>query len=154
MPCHHLGSLAQSAARLSWDRWFITGPSRRTRSPSDCRLDAPKGPKPIRAAIPSAACFTRKRTVAFSWRTVALVAISDDEMAKLSQIHQLQPLVLPQPSQTWQEPAGRILVPQVMHRGESTAEPVICSSSSADVWAVAGAGLAVSAWTLAADSAT
>ncbi len=44
---------------------------------------------------------------------------------------QLQPLVLPQPSQTWQDPAGRILVPQVMHSGESTAEPVMASNSSA-----------------------
>src|SRR5664279_444678 len=56
-------------------------------------------------------------------------------------LDQLQPLVLPQPSQTWQEPAGRILVPQVMQSGESTAEPVMASRSSALVWAVAGAGL-------------
>ena len=49
--------------------------------------------------------------------------------------------MLPQPSQTWQEPAGRILVPQVMQSGESTAEPVRVSRSSALVWAVAGAGL-------------
>src|SRR5690606_16512902 len=60
----------------------------------------------------------------------------------LTTLDQLQPLVLPQPSQTKQDPAGRIFVPQVKHSGESTAVPVICSSSSAEVWASAGAGLA------------
>src|SRR5690348_13379875 len=58
--------------------------------------------------------------------------------------YQLQPLVLPQPSQTWQEPAGRILVPQFMQSGESTAEPVMTSRSSAEVCASAGASLATS----------
>lgn len=60
---------------------------------------------------------------------------------------QLQPLVLPHPSHTWQEPAGRILVPQVMHSGESTAEPVMTSRSSALVWACVGAGFeAAASW--------
>jgi hypothetical protein len=60
---------------------------------------------------------------------------------------QLQPLVLPQPSQTKQLPAGRILVPQVRHSGASTDEPVITSSSSADECPSAGAGLAVASTT-------
>src|SRR5680860_502018 len=53
---------------------------------------------------------------------------------------QLQPLVLPHPSHTKQLPAGLILVPQVKQSGESTAVPVIASSSSADVCACFGAG--------------
>jgi hypothetical protein len=56
--------------------------------------------------------------------------------------HQLQPLVLPQPSQTKQDPAGRIFVPQVKHSGLSTAVPVIASISSAEVCAPLGAGFA------------
>src|SRR5690625_1834471 len=45
---------------------------------------------------------------------------------------QLQPLVEPQPSQTWHEPAGRILVPQVMQIGASDSRPWICSINSVD----------------------
>src|SRR6187551_3229571 len=60
----------------------------------------------------------------------------------LRTIGQLQPLVLPQPSQTKQLPAGRIFVPQVMQSGESTAVPVIFSKSSAEVWASPTPGLA------------
>src|SRR3546814_19291938 len=49
--------------------------------------------------------------------------------------HQLQPEVLPQPSHTWHEPAGRILVPQVKQSGLSIAVPLIFSRSSAVVCA-------------------
>ena len=64
---------------------------------------------------------------------------------------QLQPEVVPQPSQTKQLPAGRILVPQVMQSGESTAVPVIFSKSSAEVWAsptpaLAGTSRASAPW--------
>ncbi len=55
---------------------------------------------------------------------------------------QLQPEVEPHPSHTKHDPAGRIFVPHVKHSGESTAEPVISSSSSAVVCAVTGAGFA------------
>ena len=50
--------------------------------------------------------------------------------------------MLPHPSQTKHEPAGRILVPQVKQSGLSTAVPVMTSRSSALVCAVFGAGLA------------
>ena len=60
-------------------------------------------------------------------------------------IRQLQPLVLPQPSQTWQEPAGRIFVPQVKHIGASDSRPCKVSISSADEWTSTGAGVAVAA---------
>lgn len=46
---------------------------------------------------------------------------------------QLQPEVLPQPSHTWHDPAGRILVPQVKQSGLSIADPLSCSSNSAVV---------------------
>src|SRR5690625_7871652 len=52
---------------------------------------------------------------------------------------QLQPLVEPQPSQTWHEPAGRILVPQVMQIGASGSRPWICSINSVDECTSAGA---------------
>ncbi len=55
---------------------------------------------------------------------------------------QLQPLVLPQPSQTKQLPAGRILVPQLMHSGESADEPSNVSNSSVELCTDAGAGSA------------
>ena len=47
--------------------------------------------------------------------------------------YQLQPLVLPQPSQTKQLPAGRIFVPQFMHSGASAELPVSDSSSSVEL---------------------
>src|SRR5262245_11181791 len=61
-----------------------------------------------------------------------------------SHLAQLQPLVLPQPSQTKHDPAGRILVPQVKHSGASTEAPIV-SISSADVCAESGAGFATAA---------
>src|SRR5919204_6770195 len=65
---------------------------------------------------------------------------------------QLQPLVLPQPSQTKQLPAGRILVPQFMHSGASADEPVIDSSSSVELCTCGGASCAVSATTGSAEA--
>ena len=50
----------------------------------------------------------------------------------VTRLDQLQPEVLPQPSQMWQEPAGRILIPQVMHSGASAALPNFASISSAE----------------------
>src|SRR5690349_7314716 len=58
---------------------------------------------------------------------------------------QLQPEVLPQPSQTKQDPAGRILVPQVKHIGASAVRPCRASNSSAEECTLAGAALAVAA---------
>ena len=50
-------------------------------------------------------------------------------------LHQLQPLVVPQDSQTWQLPARFIFTPQPKHIGASwstgTDEPSICGSSLA-----------------------
>jgi hypothetical protein len=60
---------------------------------------------------------------------------------------QLQPLVLPQPSQTKQLPAGRIFVPQFTHNGASAELPVSDSSSSVELCTVSGAVLARSATT-------
>ena len=60
---------------------------------------------------------------------------------------QLQPLVLPQPSQTKQLPAGRIFVPQFMHSGASADVPMIDSTSSVELCAVGGASCAVSTTT-------
>src|SRR6478735_5409021 len=57
---------------------------------------------------------------------------------------QLQPLVLPQPSQTKQLPAGRIFVPQFMQSGASAVMPMIDSTSSVELCAVGGASCAVS----------
>ena len=60
---------------------------------------------------------------------------------------QLQPLVLPQPSQTKQLPAGRIFVPQFMQSGASADVPMIDSTSSVELCAVGGASCAVSTTT-------
>lgn len=59
-------------------------------------------------------------------------------------VGQLQPLVLPQPSQTKQLPAGRIFVPQFMQSGASADVPMIDSTSSVELCAVGGASCAVS----------
>ena len=60
---------------------------------------------------------------------------------------QLQPLALPQPSQTKQLPAGRIFVPQFMQSGASADVPMIDSTSSVELCAVGGASCAVSTTT-------
>ena len=59
-------------------------------------------------------------------------------------VGQLQPLVLPQPSQTKQLPAGRIFVPQFIQSGASADVPRIDSTSSVELCAVGGASCAVS----------
>ena len=53
--------------------------------------------------------------------------------------------MLPQPSQTKQEPAGRIFVPQVKQIGASDAIPTSFSSSSAEECTSTGAGLTAAA---------
>jgi len=53
--------------------------------------------------------------------------------------------VLPQPSQTKQDPAGRIFVPQFMHSGASAELPVSDSSNSVELRTPTGASVAVSA---------
>ena len=60
---------------------------------------------------------------------------------------QLQPLALPQPSQTKQLPAGRIFVPQFMQSGASADVPMIDSTSSVELCAVGGTSCAVSTTT-------
>src|SRR5438105_6785574 len=70
---------------------------------------------------------------------------------------QLQPLVLPQPSQTKHEPAGRIFVPQFMHSGASAEVPMIDSSNSVELCTDVGAlvrSTAVSAIASSASSGT
>ena len=48
-------------------------------------------------------------------------AVADRIRRDIDSLHQLQPLVDPQPSHTWHEPAGRIFTPHVMHIGASAA---------------------------------
>src|SRR6266496_3929026 len=69
---------------------------------------------------------------------------------------QLHPLVVPQDSQTKQEPAGRMRTPQVEQKGASTADipGVNASSLRGEVGATVGASSAPGApWTLEAPSA-
>src|SRR5690625_1265072 len=65
----------------------------------------------------------------------------------------LQPEVLPQPSQTWQEPEGRIFVPQVMQMGASAARPCSFSTRSADEVTSAGASFSIAELLFASEAA-